>query len=75
MLGSIITGAVIGFIASKLMHAENSFIVNVIIGMLGSVTGNFLFGLIGIYAYGFAGIIVDIIGACVVIALARKISR
>ena len=74
MIGSIIIGAIVGAIASKLMHADNGLLMNIIIGILGSSVGKYLFGLIGFSARGFAGGIVNVIGACVVIALARKIA-
>ena len=45
-----------------------------IFAVAGSAVGHFLFGLIGFSAYGLAGIIVDIAGACLVIYLARKIA-
>lgn len=73
MLGTIIVGAIVGAIASKLMNADNGFLINILVGVLGAWVGHFLFGLIGFSAHGFAGLIVEIIGACVVIALARKI--
>ena len=75
MIGTVITGAIVGAIAGRMMHAHNGLFINIIIGVLGSSVGHFLFGLIGFHAYGLAGFIVDIIGACVVIALARKIAR
>lgn len=75
MLGSIIIGAIVGAIAGNLMHTHNGLIMNILIGVLGSSVGHFLFGLIGFHAHGLAGIIVDIIGACVVISLARKIAK
>ena len=74
MIGSIIIGAIIGAIASKLMGADNGLIMNVIIGIVGSSGGHFLFGLIGFSDRGLAGGVVNVIGACVVIALARKIA-
>ncbi len=73
MIGAVITGAIIGAIAGKMMHADNGLLMNIIIGILGANVGHFLFGLIGFSARGLAGIIVEIIGACVVIAIARKI--
>ena len=42
MLGSIIIGAIVGAIASKLMHADNGLIMNIIIGILGSSVGKYL---------------------------------
>lgn len=73
MLGSVIVGAIVGAIAGKLMNANLGLIMCIIIGIGGSFMGKFLFGLIGFSATGLAGVIVDVIGACVVIAIARKI--
>lgn len=73
MIGTIIVGAIVGAIASKLMNADNGFLMNILIGILGAWVGHFLFGIIGFSARGFAGILVEVIGACVVIAFARKI--
>ncbi len=74
MIGTIIVGAIIGSIAGKMMGARQGLMMNIIIGILGANVGHFLFGLIGFSAHGLAGVIVEIIGACVVISLARKIS-
>lgn len=75
MIGAIIIGAIIGCIAGKIMHSHHGLIINIIVGIVGSSVGHFLFGIIGFHASGLAGIIVDIIGACVVISIARKIAR
>ena len=74
MIGAIIIGAIVGAIASRLMGADNGLLMNIIIGIVGSSVGRFLFGLIGFTARGLADGIVSVIGACVVIALARKIA-
>lgn len=74
MIGSIIIGAITGALAGKIMRSHHGFILNIIIGMVGSSVGHFLFGLIGFSAHGLAGFIVDVIGACVVISIARKIA-
>ncbi|MBR2503842.1 MAG: GlsB/YeaQ/YmgE family stress response membrane protein, partial [Oscillospiraceae bacterium] len=44
------------------------------VGILGSFVGSFLFGLIGFHTTGIASFIVSVIGACICIALARKIN-
>ena len=72
MIGTIIVGAIIGAIASRLMHADNGLLMNILIGVAGAYVGHFLFGIIGFSATGLAGIVVEVIGACVVIAIARK---
>ena len=76
MLGSLIMGALVGFIAGKLMNAEGGLLRNIIIGVVGSFVGSAVFGAIGFYAYGmFADLLVDIAGACLFIWLARKLFR
>ena len=73
LLISIIGGAIIGFIASVLMHEKSGFIKNVLLGIVGSALGKFLFSLVGVYAVGIAGVIVSIIGACVLIWIGNKL--
>lgn len=73
MIGTIIVGAIIGAIAGKIMHTHHGLMLNIIVGIVGSSVGHFLVGLIGIHATGIAGVMVEILGACVVISIARKI--
>ena len=73
MIWAIIAGAVVGCIAGKIMDSDLSFIMCIIVGVLGSAVGSFLFGLIGFHTTGIANFIVSIIGACICISLARKI--
>ena len=73
MIFSIIAGAIVGCIAGKIMHSELSFVMCILVGILGSFIGSFLFGLIGFHTTGLANFIVSVIGACITIWLARKI--
>ncbi len=73
MIWSLIIGAVVGFIASKIMGADSSWLLNIVIGVAGSFVGRFLFGLVGISGVGLGGMLISIIGACIFIAVARKI--
>lgn len=75
LLISIIGGAIIGAIASALMHEKSGFIKNVLLGIVGSAVGKFLFSLVGVYATGLAGVIVSIIGACLLIWIVNKFSN
>lgn len=75
---AIIVGGFAGWIASKIMDADqNSILMNIILGILGSVVLNFL--LSAIFAGGmsdgiFGRLIGGIIGACILIAGARVIT-
>lgn len=76
LLGALISGALVGWIAGKLMDAEGSLLHNIIIGIVGSLVGGFVFGLLGFYAYGFfATLVVNIVGACLFIWLGRRLFR
>ena len=71
LLGSLIMGALVGWIAGKLMDAEGSLIQNIIIGIIGSAVGSVVFGF---YAYGWiANLLVSVVGACIFIWLGRKL--
>ena len=74
MIWSIIAGAIVGSIAGRIMNSDLSFILCILVGVAGSFVGSFLFGLIGFHTTGLANFIVSIIGACICISIARKVS-
>ena len=75
MIGAILVGLIVGAIATKIMGAQSNWVLNIILGMAGSFVGRLIFGFIGFNAVsGLAGLIVSVIGACVCIAIARKIN-
>lgn len=68
LLGSLIMGAFCGAIAGKLMNREGGLVRNIVLGLLGSAVGGFLFSLVGLGATGFLGnLLVSVVGACVCI--------
>lgn len=74
LLGTLIMGALVGWIAGKLMDMEGSLLRNIVAGVAGSVVGSLVFGLLGFYAYGvFANLLVSIAGACLFIWIGRKL--
>ena len=71
---SIIIGGLAGWIAEKVMKFDTGLILNIVLGIVGAVVGNFLLGLLGIGLGGFVGqLIVAVVGACILIALYRAI--
>ena len=50
LLGTLITGALVGWIAGKLMDMEGSLLRNIVVGVVGSMVGSFVFGVIGFHA-------------------------
>ena len=74
MIGAIIMGALVGWIAGKLMNQEGGLLRNILVGVIGSFVGSLVFGLVGFSAHGlFANLVVGIVGACLFIWLGRKI--
>ena len=76
LLTGVLVGALAGYIAGRFMGSETFFGRNVILGVLGSFVGEFLFGLVGIHATGtFSSFVISIIGACICIWVGKKISE
>ncbi len=73
----VLLGALAGFIAGKIMETqEQGFVVNAILGIIGSVVAGLIGKLIGIGSHGLLGsLIFAIIGACLVIFIGRKMKE
>ena len=65
LLLSILIGALVGWIAGKIMHTSGTFIQNAILGILGGFVA-------GIILPGWLGIVGSVIGACLVIWVYNK---
>ena len=76
LLWSLIYGAIVGWLAGKLMNSQGGIFKNMVIGCVGGMVGHFLLGLLGFSAHGvIARLIVSVVGACIAIAVGRKIFR
>ena len=73
MIGAIIMGALVGWIAGKLMNMEGGLLRNIVVGVIGSFVGSLVFGLVGFSAHSL--LLVGIVGACIFIWLGRKLFR
>jgi len=71
----LITGILAGFIASKLQSGSGrGLLVNLFLGIIGSVIGSWLFALLGIQANGFIGSLVcAVVGALILLWFVSKI--
>ncbi|KKQ30081.1 MAG: Transglycosylase-associated protein [Candidatus Shapirobacteria bacterium GW2011_GWE1_38_10] len=74
----IIFGALAGWIASVIMKTNNSqgTMMDIIMGILGSIVGGFLMGMVGqsgVNGFDLYSLIVAVIGAIVVIYVGRMI--
>lgn len=76
LISSLVLGALVGWIAGKLMDSDGGLMHNIFVGIIGSFLGSFVFNLLGIAAYGLLGnLIVSVVGACLFIWLGRKLFR
>ena len=75
ILITLLTGAVAGYLAGKIMNTKNDDILtNIILGLIGGIVGSLALGIIGISGNGLiGGTLVSVIGACLCIYIYRKI--
>ena len=76
LIVEIVIGAVVGFIAGKIMETkDNGFVVNAILGIIGGFVGGFIGNLLGIGGGWITGTILAVVGACLVIFVLRKVMK
>jgi uncharacterized membrane protein YeaQ/YmgE (transglycosylase-associated protein family) len=74
LIVTLIVGGIVGWLASVLMktNKQMGILANVIVGIIGSGLGGFIFSLLNIVALGSLGhLIMSVVGAAVLIALLR----
>ena len=73
----IVVGLIAGFLAGKVMKGQGfGILMDIIIGIVGSILGGFLFGLVGISAGGVIGsIVVAFVGAVILIWIVRQFKK
>lgn len=70
----VVFGAIAGWIASMLMHAEEGMIANIIVGIVGAVIGGYvirLFGGSGVTGFNLGSMLTAIVGAVILLAILR----
>ncbi|RYE59941.1 MAG: GlsB/YeaQ/YmgE family stress response membrane protein [Hyphomicrobiales bacterium] len=70
---AIVIGALAGWLAERIMKSDQGLMMNIILGIVGAVVGNFILMLIfGATMGGIVGqLIVAVVGACLLIAIGR----
>ena len=70
---NLVIGAIAGWLAGRLMGTDGSVVRNIILGLCGGVIGSIVLGVLGIHGSGvFWTMLVSVVGACILIWLARK---
>ena len=75
-IGWLIIGALIGWVASKIMKGKGGLLRNIIVGIAGSVLGGWLADWAGIGSgnpWSIGGFLIALGGACLLIFLSRVI--
>jgi len=77
LLWVLLIGIVAGWLAGQIMKGRGFGLWgNLIVGVIGSLLGSFLFGLIGLAAYGLlARLVMAVVGAVVLLYLISFIRR
>lgn len=73
MLWSILIGMVAGWLAGQVSRGQGFGVLgNIVVGIIGAVVGNFLFGLLGLQSYGTLGsIVTSTVGAVLFLWVVR----
>lgn len=72
----IIFGALVGWVASEMMSTGGGLLWDIVIGIIGAFIGGIvmnLFGENGVYGFNFYSFLVALLGACILIAIVRRI--
>jgi len=77
LIWTIVIGILAGFIASKIVSGSGrGLLMDLIIGIVGSVLGGWIFTLLGLAAYGLVGrLVMAVVGAVVLLLLVRAIKK
>jgi len=77
LLWTIIIGILAGFIAGKIVKGHGTgTLMDLLIGIVGSVLGGWIFTLLGLAAYGLIGqLVMATVGAVVLLLIVRAIKK
>lgn len=74
----IIFGALVGWVASMIIGGGGGLLINIIIGIIGAVLGGWVmsfFGKTGVSGFNLYSFLVALLGAVILIAIAKAIKR
>ena len=77
LIGTILFGLIVGFIAKLLMPGKDpgGVIITILLGIVGAFVGTFIGRALGLYSQGqAAGWIMSVIGAVIVLAIYRAVA-
>ncbi|HKD64834.1 MAG TPA: GlsB/YeaQ/YmgE family stress response membrane protein [Candidatus Acidoferrales bacterium] len=77
LLWTIIIGILAGFIAGKIVKGQGmGTLMDLVVGIVGSILGGWIFTLLGLAAYGLIGqLVMATVGAVVLLLIVRAIKK
>ena len=77
LLWTIVIGILAGFIAGKIVKGHGmGTLMDLLVGIVGSVLGGWIFTLLGLAAYGLIGqLVMATVGAVVLLVIVRAIKK
>ena len=75
LIWQITIGILAGFLAGKIMRGRGfGILVDLLLGIVGSMIGGFVFGVLGLYSAGLVGqLVVATVGAMLLLFLVRQL--
>jgi uncharacterized membrane protein YeaQ/YmgE (transglycosylase-associated protein family) len=75
LIWEIAIGILAGFLAGKIMRGRGyGVLIDLLLGLVGSIVGGFVFGLLGLYSYGLVGqLVIATAGAVMLVWLVRRL--
>ncbi len=72
----LVIGGFCGYVANMIMKGKSGGILrNVILGVVGGIVGGLIGNLLGVGGGWVTGIILSIVGACLVVWICRKLAK
>jgi uncharacterized membrane protein YeaQ/YmgE (transglycosylase-associated protein family) len=76
LVWEILIGILAGFLAGKIMQGKGyGILMDLLLGMVGSMVGGFVFGLFQLHSYGLVGqLVIATAGAVMLVYLVRRLA-
>jgi uncharacterized membrane protein YeaQ/YmgE (transglycosylase-associated protein family) len=77
LIWTIVIGILAGFLAGQVVKGHGmGVLVDLLVGIVGSVLGGWIFGIVGLAAYGLIGrLVMAFVGAVVLLLIVRALKR
>jgi len=75
-IAAIIIGGIAGWLAKRVMNSNTGLILNIVLGIVGASLASAVLSFVGVHFAGWLGYLISaFVGACILIAIGRKIKN